>query len=558
MLRFMQLLAFVSLVVPCGCRRDESPAERQPVPRPVRVITLRTTLPQTSDQVAGSVSAWKTEQIGFEVSGRVTRVLEPGTEVQGRTQDERGKEITAGTVIAELDPERFELQLKSATARQQTTTSQVQAKQTELDKVVPAQIIAEKAKRDLAVDEAERGKQLFEKNAASRAEYDRKLALQTKAEAELEMAEAQVQVTQAELGSLNAEAEQSRFDVETAQRDLADTKLISAYHGQIAEVHRIPGSFVQAGEPVVTVQMMDPIQVELSVSAETDARLNYNDMVRVHLTQDENPVEGMVYEKAAIADAATRTFNVRLLVRNRQFEVGLPDDADPDRVVRVRSLWRLYTETTERKPPYFVHVASIHEDDKGAYVWKVTNLTIGSKHVSVGSRLELTKVRVKLGDRRIPFLQAAILRELTDPGELNPDTDLVAGEFTDAGDTVLDLPNVTKDAQEAVAYHVRKRWQLRPGELVRVDLSNNPLPRGFYVPADVINSRLDEHWVFKVEADRAKRVPVYVREIVGTLRRIEPVTAGALSEGDRIVSDGALLLSDGERLNVVGDAEARP
>lgn len=558
MLRSMQLLGLLSLVVHCGCHRDDSSAERVAVPRPVRVITLRTTLPQTSDQVAGSVSAWKTEQIGFEVSGRVTRVLEPGTEVLGRTRDEHGNEITAGTVIAELDRERFELQHKSAIARQETATSQVQAKKTELDKVVPAQIVAEKAKKDLAVDESERAKQLFEKNAASRAEYDRKLALQTKAEAELEMAEAQVQVTQAELSSLKAEADQAEFDVETAQRDLADTRLISAYHGQIAEVHRIPGSFVKAGEPVVTVQMMDPIQVELSVSAETDARLNYNDKVRVHLSQGENPVDGMVYEKAAIADAATRTFNVTLLVRNRQFEVGLPDDADPGQVVRVRSLWRLYTQTTERKPPYFVHIASIHEDGKGAYVWKVTNLTIGSKQVSVGSRLELKKVRVKLGDRRIPFLQAAILRELTDPGELNPDTDLVAGQFTDAGDAVLDLPNVTNDSQEAVAYHVRKRWQLRPGELVRVDLSNNPLPRGYYVPASVINSRLDEHWVFKVEDDRAKRVPVHVREIVGTRRRIEPVTADALAEEDRIVADGALLLSDGERVNVVGDAEARP
>ena len=80
-------------------------------------------------------------------------------------------------------------------------------------------------------------------------------------------------------------------------------------------MHVIPGGYVLPGQAVVTVQMMDPLKVDIVVSPATDARINYNDLVRVYApTGDE--LKGHVYLKDTFADPATRTFLVTLLVRN--------------------------------------------------------------------------------------------------------------------------------------------------------------------------------------------------------------------------------------------------
>ena len=49
---------------------------------------------------------------------------------------------------------------------------------------------------------------------------------------------------------------------------------MGAFAGQVADVDVIPGSVVRRGQPAVTVQMMDPIKVEVEVAAATARRLN--------------------------------------------------------------------------------------------------------------------------------------------------------------------------------------------------------------------------------------------------------------------------------------------
>ena len=138
-------------------------------------------------------------------------------------------------------------------------------------------------------------------------------------------------------------------------------------------MHEIPGGYVQAGEPVVTVQMMDPMQVEVAVSAQTDARLNYNDVIDVYLPDSQTPSTAMVYEKDTMADAATRTFRVKLLVRNEQIEVGVPPGEQGKNTPRVRTIFRITTQKADGNPPYFVAVHALYQDADGYFVWKIEN-----------------------------------------------------------------------------------------------------------------------------------------------------------------------------------------
>lgn len=544
-----------------GCTYTESPSGGTSVaPRPVTVFPLEESTPQRNVRQPGTVSSWKTEEIGFQVSGRVRSVLEPGAEIRGQTFDELGRPISAGTVIARLEEDRFQLKLAGARARLKTTQAQANAKESELKKVIPARINASRANVTLATAEFERVQKLVKREAATQADFDKAKAEVDRSNADLEQMNASQAVAEAELESLNAQTQEAAESVKAAEKDLADTQLISAYDGQIAGVHQIAGSFVQAGERVVTVQMMDPMMVEIAVAAQTEARLNFNDVVYVYLPDDNVPVEGMVYEKAAMADAATRTFDVTLLVRNERNTHGAarPGEDRQQTVHRIRAMWRLFTESTDRMPPYYINVDALHTDSTGSYVWKVVNRAVGGRSAAGNaSELKLRKVAVVPGDKRIPFLQVATLRELADIGELEPERDLIAGAFTDErGDPLPDDESIPPDVETITAYHVRQSWRLRPGNVVQVDLAGEQATGGFYVPTNVIAVRGDKYFVFIVEGEVARRVAVNVFDSVGTLRRIESVDDGGLSAGMKVVADGALFVSDGESVNIVEELEA--
>jgi hypothetical protein len=322
-------------------------------------------------------------------------------------------------------------------------------------------------------------------------------------------------------------------------------------------VHQIPGGYVQAGEPVVTIQMMDPISVEIAVSVETDARLNYNDIVFVFLPGSDEPMEAMVYEKATIADPATRTFKVTLLIRNERIEVGLPDDERNSTTPRVRMLVRLFTETRDRVPPYYVNVDSLHHDAAGYFVYRVTNATQSDRNGLTDSILRLQKVRVTPGEKRLPYLQVATMRELTDLGELDPKQDLLAGTFFDHDGNEIpnkDVAALLRKSNDTVPY-VRERWLLRPGDIMRVDIDAETPAPGLYVPLNVILEESGKTYVFvaetKGQTTNAKRVEVNVIDVLGTKRRIEAAGKTPLKAGTRIVAEGALFLTDGEAVTVI-------
>ncbi|MBT6493930.1 MAG: HlyD family efflux transporter periplasmic adaptor subunit [Planctomycetaceae bacterium] len=551
------LVVVLPALLLAGCDMAAAPVERAKAPRPVTVLELQRTAPRPTNQLTGSIVAWKTEQMGFQVAGRVELALEPGQNIRGRTVDENDKLISNGTVVARLERDRFDLKLAVAEAQENTAVATAKAKNAELNDFVPAQIKAAQASVTVTKTEFGRVEKLFQRGAATQAELDRaKANLDTK-QAELEQAAASKSVTAAELVSLEAQKDEAAENVLQAKKDLIDTLLQSPFHGQIAEVHQIPGGYVQAGEPVVTIQMMDPISVEIAVSAETDARLNYNDIVSVFMPGSDEPMEAMVYEKATVADAATRTFKVTLLVRNERIEVGLPDGERNSTTPRVRMLVRLFTETRARVPPYYVNVDSLHQDAEGYFVYRVTNATQTNRSELTDSKIRLQKVRVTPGEKRLPYLQVATMRELTDLGELDPKNDLLAGTFFRSDGSEIpnkDVAALLKESDGTVPY-VREMWLLRPGDIMRVDLDAATPTAGFYVPLSVILEESGKTYVFVAETtgqtSNAKRVEVHVLDVLGTTRRIKAAGKAPFKAGTTIVADGALFLTDGETVTVI-------
>ena len=504
---FLSLFLLIPIVI-SSCDSGSKDEERKPIPRPVTYMLLKKSDPSQITRATGSVESWKVEKVGFQVDGRVVSVVEPGVEILGNIYDENGAVLTNGTILAELKDERHALRLKEARAR-------IAARQAEMDR------------RD---KEYKRQANLLKEGATSQKKFE-------KAESEFRGAGARLR-----------EAQRLARQTEV---DLRDTRLYSPYHGQVSKVHVIPGAYVERGQPVVSVQMMDPMKVEIAVSPRTDRLINYGDLLKVYVDGYEEPIEGTVWFKDSVADAATRTFMVTLLVRNHRIEVGVPDELKAKNFHRTEDIMRLDEERTGGEPTYYANQRSINKDDQGFFLWKVEGLKASDLFGQFNPIFTVKKVRVTLGESIIRLLQAYTFRELEQFGDIDPNEDLVTGEMPEGvenGDTV---------------FLSRKRWLVRPGELVHVDLSGGKGTEGFYVPTHAIIEDGNGEFIYVVkkegsEEEYAKRVGVDVDEGLGNFRRIKPVSGGVLNEGMKLIVEGAHYLVDGDLINAFDEVEVSP
>ena len=85
----------------------------------------------------------------------------------------------------------------------------------------------------------------------------------------VEQAEAAIVAKAAEKRSLEANLEQAREQLAQANWELERCQLYAPFTGEVSEVFVEAGGYVQPGQPVAHLVMMDPIQVDVAVSADT-------------------------------------------------------------------------------------------------------------------------------------------------------------------------------------------------------------------------------------------------------------------------------------------------
>ncbi|NQV27920.1 MAG: HlyD family efflux transporter periplasmic adaptor subunit [Rhodopirellula sp.] len=540
---------FLLAAIICGCSRETESVAPAKAPRPVSVIRLMESDPARSLSVTGIVGSWKTEEIGFEVSGRVQYVIEPETNVMGTARNG-----TAAQPLARLDVARFETAVASANARIDALLKQKKAAEIQLGQVLPAQRTGAVAAQELAQADFDRAKEAFDKGAIAKSEQDQYVANLTTAKAKVAQLDATGEAQSAEIASLEAQIEEARAALQDAALDLKDCTLYAPFRGQIAKVHSIPGGTVQRGEKVVTVQMMDPMKVEFEVSAERVRQMHYKDPLNVILTRADGAdlvEEGIIYTTDAVADPSTRTFTITLLIRNQQVPAIVPGDVDTDALAKTRDIWACIRGIIDDSDEYYVEQNAIHRDDQGDYLWKIIEPT-GNSARSRGPLLTVKKVRVKSGDQRTNFLGLWTFRNVTinDSEEFDIERDRVIGKLV--------LPEgATELAGDTVLFE-REQWQFRPGDLVRIDLNEGRMSRGVYVPIDAINESSGKHYVFVVDgsdaSSKVRKTEVAIFDGPNTQKRIEPVDGTSLA-GRQIVQGGVHYLVDGESVNVASEVE---
>lgn len=534
-----------------GCSNAPASSSDFEQPRPVTVLRLEMHQPSRDYRIAASVVPWKEEQLAFELAGRLTYTVQTGVDIRGRTVDGDGNELASGEVLARLDPRRREINARVASARVDALKRQREAARIDLDRILPARVETAQARLETAHSSYERSKSLLKDKAISEEAYERHVSDKRIAEASLQQAIAAMESKRAEIGALEAHITESEELLAQAQLDVRDCALVAPFRGQVSAVHEIPGAFVDIGQPVIALQMMDPIKVEFPLSSARERPLNEGDTVQVLVPDFPKPITGWVDKKDAIADMETRTFTVNVLVRNQKM-VSPPNVSHVDEsTATVDSVWPLETETENLKGPYYAETRTIHRDETGPFLWKVTNLDVHNLPIGVSPMLDVQKVRVSLGEKQIFVLGIYQYREVRVLGDelLRPGRELVLGRMPEAWDGTQVILK-------------RERWLLRPGDVVHVTIPSDQACRGWYVPTQSIQVTQNHASVFIVQTrdqeDFARKIAVRLLDEHGTLRRIEPVHEGDLKDGSQIITQGAPFLTDSERISVVGIEEVLP
>lgn len=540
-----------------GCDQDSKGTLPVARPRPVEVRSLVQGAPPSSSFVSAPVASWKTEEIGMEVGGRIEWVVEPNTSIEGRVLDKDGKLIVEGTPIARVNDERYELQVKSAVAQVARAEQSIVAARIELQKSLPAQIGAATAEMRLAAIDLDRSKRLLQKSAGAQSDVDRDEAVLSTAESKVEQLKAAVKGKEAELLSLDAQLLQAKDSLRDAERSLEDCTLYSSFRGQIANVTVVPGSVLSSGQPVATIQMMDPIKVEVEVSAEDSRRLRNRQRLAVQVPREGGIVEeqdGYLYLVDPIADPLTRTFTITLLMMNRR----VADDQKTSGMATTDQTWRVnfqFLPGAEDGKLYLSHDA-ILQDETGPFVWLLDNMLVGGQ-LPKDRRLAVSKLRVNLGPTKLPFLGNWIFQEITvQDKSFDPNTALIAGK--------LSVPEGAPEAWngDTILFQNDGQWMLRPGDLVKVDLSDQEAQTGIYVPMDAIAYEAERTFLFLLTEGSEPTVERVEVVVVGLETKrtsaLLPILAADESVdlvGRSYVSQGAHYLRDGESVRVV---EAEP
>lgn len=569
------IAAATILLAASGCPSQTSDTKLEPKPRPVEVRVLEKSEQASDAMVSAPVGSWKTEDIGMEVGGRIESVVEPNTYIEVWRNDQDGNPVPTKTPIATINKERFELQVTTQTQQKIRVEQAILAATIEIESTLKAQLEAAVAEQTRAQEEYDRSERLFEKNAGAESDVVRDKAALSIAKAQIKQIEATVSSKTAERESLRAELSQAKDALRDAERNLDDCTLYSSFPGQIVDVSVVPGSIVKAGEPIATIQMMDPIKVEVEVSAETSRRLRNRQRIPIRVPRNkitlasdsasnqgdlglesERGPEGVegeqhygyLYLVDAVADAQTRTFTLTLLVFNER----LTDDKELPDVPTTEQTWRIDLPFLPgaKDGQLYATKNTIYEDDMGFFVWRVANMLV-NEELPLSRMLKVSKMRIEKTGEPVPFLGKWDFQPIKILDEaIDPKTTLIAAPLVFANESTENWDG------ETVLFQRNGQWLLRPGDLVKVDLSDAGTDERLYVPMDALAFEDDKTFLFLLDESDSTVHQVEVNAPLDTKKTSVMIAVSSMDpkisiEGRKYVTQGAHFLNDGQTVRAV-------
>lgn len=375
---FLGLALVVFALLSSGCK--ELPADVE-VERPVKTIVLADSMEGSGRAFPGTTRAANRAELSFRVSGPLVEL--PVFE---------GKEVRKGELLAQIDPRDYQTAVNNLEA----SLASLQAERRAMNQARPEDIRRLEAGLGAAqarLLEAEasfrRYQRLYENENISKAEYDERRAARdvavadvSRAEEELGMARQGARVEDIEAMDARIRGVEARL--QQAKDDLADSSLRAPYDGVVAQRFVDNFEFVQAQQPVISLQNINVMELVAQIPETIIARGKSSERLT---EQGELPkffaqftslpdqrIPATVTEVSAQADPVTRTYAVT-------FQLPQPDEG----VILAGMTGEITAQLEmDRSGGYPVPISAVFADESGTQcVWRLDEDTMTARKTPV-------------------------------------------------------------------------------------------------------------------------------------------------------------------------------
>lgn len=384
--------------------------------RPAKVFQVVQAKGDVKRTYPGIVLPAEEVELSFRVSGTVQKLPIRGS-----------MRVAKGDVIAQLDLRDFQSQVAQLQSQRDQAAAQLDQLTAGLlpeeIAALEAAVASAQAQYDQALEQAERTRQLVDRNVSAQATLDQDEANLRVAAANLEAQKEQLALGRAgardeEIAAAKAALAGVEAQLQIAENNLTDATLVAPFDGLIARRDIDNFTNVQAGQNIALLQKLEPLHMTFDVPGPDVTALTVSGVENISPSAEVDSLPGQVMDAEVVefalqADAATQTYRGRVAIPQPEGVIVLPGMAG-----RV-SLMAPGTATQLLQVP----LTAIAATPEGApFVWIVNDANTVSKRpvtlgVAAGALVAVTD-GVADGDRVI----AAGVSQIQDGMEIRPFT----------------------------------------------------------------------------------------------------------------------------------------
>lgn len=331
--RIRSILTVLGILIVCVIVvmnvKNNSKQEETIMPSPlVKTLTIYTSNVAAGYSYPGVVRSQYENQLAFQVGGKIIK----------RYVDV-GDTVKTGTILMQIDSKDLE----------QTVNNYA------------AQVSYAESKFNFAEDNLKRFTRLYEQQITSQAEYDNYVNLYNTAQAALD---------------------QSKALYEQSVNQLDYCKLTADRSGVIGSIDAEEGQIVSAGQKVGTLMQDNKLEVEINVPENRIDKMKNAKKINISFWALSNvEIKGILSEMSPIADAASRTYKVR---------VGL---VNPPSAVKLGMSSTVNIDPYNSDEKIYIPLESIYQVSSSPAVWIVNDNKVSLKKIKV-SEFSGNKVEV--------------------------------------------------------------------------------------------------------------------------------------------------------------------
>jgi multidrug efflux pump subunit AcrA (membrane-fusion protein) len=385
--KMISVLLLALALTACGRGRPEGKNAGSTPSIPIRVQRPDRIQRPVFVSASGTIDAAQRADLGFQIPGRVARVLV-----------DEGQPVRQGQVLAVLDAVDYEYGL-------QASEGQAGVAQAALEKAQsgtrPEELEQARAAYERAENEYQRYRQLYERKSMAPVDFVKVEAAFRAAKAQYEMA--QNGARKEDRAAAGSAVQQAQAQVGANRKHISDTRLVSPINGIVARRGIDPGGMVSAGLPVFSVIDLNPARVRVGIPESDIGRIRVGQAARISIPALGGiEFKGMVELVGVAADPNSRTFTAKITVPNSglNLKAGMIAEASIETSGTVNSVI-IPGEAVVHDPQGSTLVYVYYPDRKRAHARRVETGTVIDRGIEVSSGLSGDELIVVGGQNKL-------------------------------------------------------------------------------------------------------------------------------------------------------------